>query len=191
MPPTPATLRASVLTLRVELLHIEPLIWRRLQVRGAMSLAGLHSTLQIAFGWTNSHLHSFRFAGAEYTNAREELDELKMLPVRGQTLASVLGATEQEFHYLYDWGDGWDHRVVIEHIGKPREGWSYPLCTGGAHACPPEDVGGTGGYEEFLEAIRHPRHEEHERYLIWAGGVFDPEGFDVNSVNRALWKLRR
>ncbi len=191
MPPSPASLSSALLTLRVELLNIKPAIWRRLQVRGSMSLASLHTTLQLAFGWTNSHLHSFRLRGNEYTNATEELDDLQMLPERGQTLARVLGADEREFHYLYDWGDGWDHHVVIETAGALREGWSYPLCIGGERACPPEDVGGAGGYEDFLEALRDPEHEEHENYLRWAGGVFDPEGFDVNATNRALEKLRR
>lgn len=145
MPRHPTPSRLALLTLRAELLHIEPLIWRRLYVRDAISLASLHSTLQIAFGWTDTHLHSFRLASGEYTNAREDLDEMRMQPERRETLAGALGDTEREFLYRYDWGDNWEHRVVVENIGKSREGWLYPLCTAGEQACPPEDVGGPPG----------------------------------------------
>jgi hypothetical protein len=109
-------LHAAMLMLRVELLRIEPPIWRRLQVCGATSLASLHVALQLAFGWTDSHPHSFRFQDAEYTNAREEREEIRTRPERGQTLAGALGGTEREFLYRYD-GDNWVHRIVVEDIG--------------------------------------------------------------------------
>ena len=115
MAPVPAPLRSAILTLRAELLRIEPLIWRRLQVCGATSLASLHSTLQLAFGWTDAHPHSFRFQDAEYTNA-ENVKEKSMRPERGQTLAGALGDTEREFLYRYG-GDNWEHRIVVEDIG--------------------------------------------------------------------------
>lgn len=184
----------DLLTLRVTIENIEPAIWRRVQVRAGTALADLHSVLQIAFGWTNSHLHSFEFQAGKYANADAaagELEDLNIGDEKGKKLVAVLSPGEFAFSYLYDWGDSWRHRIEIELIGRPRKGWRYPLCCGGERACPPEDVGGTTGYADFLAALRDPVDDDHISSLIWAGGVFDPEGFDVNAVNRDLAKLRR
>lgn len=179
----------TIYTLRIELQGIHPLIWRRLQVPTAIALPRLHDVLQVAMGWTDSHLHSFRIGELEYTNA-DELDELDMLDEKGRKLESLLGKAIREFGYLYDFGDSWDHRIVVESIAEPQPDWPYPLCMAGQRACPPEDVGSTGGYQDFLEAIANPDHEEHDSTLIWIGGAFDPEGFDINCVNRELRRRR-
>jgi hypothetical protein len=178
-----------IYTLRVELEGIEPLIWRRLQVPVAITLPRLHNVLQVVMGWTDSHLHSFRIADREYSNA-EDLDELDMLDVKGRKLDALLGDTIREFGYLYDFGDSWEHRIMVESIAAARLDWPYPLCVAGERATPPEDVGGVGGYQDFLAAIANPGHEGHESSLIWIGGAFDPGGFDLNSVNRELRRLR-
>jgi hypothetical protein len=180
---------ARIYDLRLELEGIAPLIWRRLHVAATISLPRLHNVLQVAMGWTDSHLHSFRIGDREYSNA-EELDELNMLDVKGRKLEALLGGTIREFDYQYDFGDSWQHRIVVESITTPKVDWPYPLCVAGARACPPEDVGGIGRYQNFLEAIANPDHEEHESMLAWVGGAFDPEGFDINSVNRELRRLR-
>jgi hypothetical protein len=178
-----------IYTLRIELEDIAPPIWRRLQVPIDITLPRLHNTLQVAMGWTDSHLHSFQIGDKEYSNS-DELDELKMLAEKGRKLDSLLGNELRDFGYLYDFGDSWQHRVVVESITAAQSNWSYPLCVGGARACPPDDVGATPGYQNFLDAISNPRHEEHEDYLVWIGGAFDPEGFDINSVNRELRRRR-
>ena len=180
---------SSICTLRIELQYIEPLIWRRLHVAANIALPRLHSVLQVAMGWTDSHLHSFHIGDRVYSNG-EDLEELNMLAEKGHALGSLLGETIREFGYEYDFGDGWEHRIVVESIGKPVPDWFYPLCVAGERACPPEDVGGIHGYQEFLEAIADPDHEEHDRMLVWVGGAFDPEGFDINCVNRELRRLR-
>jgi hypothetical protein len=179
----------SIYVLRIELEGIKPLIWRRLHVPAAITLPRLHRIVQVAMGWTDSHLHSFRIAGLEYSNA-DDLDELQMLDVKGRRLDTLLAGTVREFVYLYDFGDGWEHRVVVESLAEAREGWTYPLCVAGERACPPEDAGGPPGYQSFLEAIGDPGDEEHENMLVWVGGVFDPEGFDLNCVNRELRRMR-
>jgi hypothetical protein len=179
---------ARIYTLRIELEDIAPPIWRRLQVPTDITLIRLHDVLQVAMGWTNSHLHSFQIGDKEYSNS-DELDELSMLTEKGRKLDTLLGTEIGEFGYLYDFGDSWQHRIVVESIAAaPR--WDYPVCVAGARACPPEDVGSTHGYEEFRAAIADPRHDEHDNYLAWVGGAFDPEGFDINSVNRALRRRR-
>ena len=185
MPTSPPSRASAIYTLRVELCHIKPLIWRRLLVKGNTALASLHRAFQLTMGWTNSHLHSFTFGERRY-GIPDELEGPKMLDERGQTLVRVLGEAQREFAYVYDFGDHWEHRVVVESIDKARPEFQYPICVAGERAYPPEDVGGPPGYQEFLDAVRDSGHEQHKEYLRWIGGVFDPEGFDLNSVNRAL-----
>ena len=92
--------------------------------------------------------------------------------------------------YEYDFGDGWEHKVKVEKAVEADTRLSYPLCVGGARACPPEDVGGPWGYKDFLAALADEKHPDHSQMLEWCGGYFDPEGFDANAVNRALGRLR-
>lgn len=177
----------TIYELYVELEHIEPLIWRRLLVPGSITLPKLHDLLQLAMGWTNSHLHSFTFGKKTYGMADvDDFGELDMLDERKQSLDAVLAESARAFLYEYDFGDSWRCRIAAKPLARPNTDWQYPLCTGGARAAPPDDVGGPGGYEEFLAAIKDPKHEEHESMLTWIGGAFDPEGFDLNGINRML-----
>jgi len=101
-------------------------------------------------------------------------------------LNEVLLKEKDFIHYEYDFGDGWEHKVVLEKIIPSAPGLSAPSCIAGARACPPDDCGGVGGYQEFLEAIGDPFHPEHEAMLEWIGGEFDPEYFDPDEVNDEL-----
>lgn len=176
----------KIYDLRIELEDIEPLIWRRILVPGKITLPRLHDLLQLVMGWTNSHLHSFEIGERTFGMDGTDLEELNMLNEKKFTLDEVLGDSIREFTYDYDFGDSWRHHITVTPIAKPRTDWSYPLCVAGAGAAPPEDVGGVGGYEEFLSAIKDPKHEEHDRMLEWVGGAFDPAGFDLNEINRTL-----
>lgn len=179
-----------VYRLRVELLGIEPLIWRRLLVPAEIKLPKLHQCLQLAMGWTNSHLHQFKVGETTYGIPDPEWPDLRMLDERRCRLCDLMGEAQRELVYEYDFGDGWEHRVILEQVEPTNALMRYPLCTAGQRACPPEDVGGVPGYQNFLDAIRDPEHEEHAEYLLWAGGVFDPERFDLNTVNHALGRAR-
>ena len=171
----------------------EPKIWRQITVPGNMTLADLDRIIQAAMGWTNSHLHQFTIEGQVYGVLDDEwIDEMPSLPDNGFTLDAVLGTEVKSFSYEYDFGDGWQHQVEVQMVmvaDEKRNSW--PMCLAGANACPPEDVGGLGGYEEFLEAIGDPIHEEHDSMRRWCGGPFDLQGFDVNSANRDIrrWLL--
>jgi hypothetical protein len=103
-----------------------------------------------------------------------------------ETLGSALAEEDAPFIYEYDFGDSWRHLITIEQVLHPSEVESFPRCIDGARACPPEDVGGVWGYENFLEAIAGPAHEDHEQFLVWAGGSFDPERFSAERINRRL-----
>jgi len=171
----------------------EPKIWRQISVPGNMTLADLDRIIQAAMGWTNSHLHQFTIEGQVYGVLDDEwIDEMPSLPDNGFTLDAVLGTEVKSFSYEYDFGDGWQHQVEVQMVivaDEKRNSW--PMCLAGANACPPEDVGGLGGYEEFLEAIDDPIHEDYDSMRRWCGGPFDPQGFDVNSANRDIrrWLL--
>lgn len=109
-----------------------------------------------------------------------------MLDENGHALVDLLGESVKTFLYEYDFGDSWVHHVDVEAVTESNPDWQYPLCAAGARAAPPEDVGGVPGYQEFLAAIGDPNHEEHDSMLTWVGGAFDPEGFDLNAINRSL-----
>lgn len=172
--------------LHVELEGISPRIWRRILVPGSIKLPKLHDLLQLVMGWTDSHLHSFQFGKKVFTAAHADLDELDMLDEKRLTLEAALGDSPRTFIYEYDFGDSWRHHIKVKPLTEPFPDWFYPLCVAGERAAPPDDVGGVMGYAEFLSAIRDPKHEEHDAMLTWIGGAFDPEGFDLNAINRTL-----
>jgi hypothetical protein len=140
-------------------------------------------------GWTNSHLHQFVIAGKHY-GIPDIDDEYPVIDERHHTLSQIAPQEKCTFMYEYDFGDSWEHNVAVEKIIQPETDTSFALCLEGELACPPEDVGGIPGYEMFLQAIRDPDHEEHDSYLEWVGGEFDPEQFDLKKVNKRLMKVK-
>jgi hypothetical protein len=172
--------------LHVELEDIKPPIWRRILVPGSIKLPALHDLLQLVMGWSDSHLHSFEIGKKTFSPAHDEMEELNMSDEKKYTLESVLSESVRQFVYEYDFGDSWRHLIKVKPVPQPNTDWFYPLCIAGERAAPPDDVGGVMGYLEFLSAIQNPEHEEHDSMLTWIGGAFDPEGFDLNAINRAL-----
>jgi hypothetical protein len=190
----PATPRPKAIALRIELLDVAPLVWRRVLVSNQSMLASLHNYLQWVMGWMDTHAHEFQVGvgivapdwwihevglDSDTSNYRDERR------VSVATVAGELGIGG-EMEYRYDMGDGWRHRIVIE---SPPPHWSnidlpLPTCLAGENACPPDDVGGPPGYALFLEILGDREHEQHEDMIRWIGGVFDPKGFDLNRLNR-------
>ena len=181
--PTP-----NVFHLRIRLLEVEPEIWRSLVVPGTLRLDKVHLVFQAAMGWTDSHLHQFRMSNALYGMHVEEWEDDELDEVE-YTLAEVVREGGR-FIYDYDFGDSWEHEVIVEYTETIRPALKFAVCLEGARACPPEDCGGTTGYAELLEALRDPGHEEHESYRMWAGEDFDPFRFNVAKVNAALQRVR-
>lgn len=161
-------------------------IWRRVQVAGGIRLSDFHDAIQTAFGWTDSHLHEFCIGGRTY--GQPDDFDVDIENESAITLARAVG-TVRRFLYVYDFGDDWQHDVVVEKIVHGNSASERPLCLGGRRHRPPEDCGGPRGYKDFLAAIQDPAHEEHEAMLEWVGGSFDPEAFDIAGVNRALIAL--
>ena len=171
------------LRLRVTMREVAPRVERVIDVPAGITLDELHPVLQAAVGWTDSHLHQFRTDDTVYTMPMDGWDDDEVrVDERGVPLSKLPSALV----YAYDLGDGWEHDVrveAIEDLGTPARAI---VCVEGARACPPDDVGGPGGYEHFLAAIADPDHEEHDHLLEWCGGGFDPEAFSVRAVNARL-----
>ena len=178
-----------VFRLKVTLRGVRPPIWRRIETPADTPLFELHRTLQAAMGWTDSHLHQFFHRGAYYGAPDREFG-MPMVSERRTRLDQLLAVPKDRLVYEYDFGDGWEHEVVLEDVAEARPDVRYPRIIAGKRACPPEDVGGYGGYADFLEAIGDPAHEEHSGMLEWVGGAFDPEDFDVIAANDRLPKKR-
>jgi hypothetical protein len=137
----------KVFELDVRLREIEPPIWRTLEVPGPSSLEYVHFAIQVAMGWTNSHLHQFDIDDTHYgmVNVDEGAD---LEDERAYSLEDLV-QSGSSFVYEYDFGDGWEHdvRVVkVSTVTKPP----HARCVAGARACPPEDCGGPGGYANLL-----------------------------------------
>lgn len=196
----PTAPRPQPIALRIELLDVAPLVWRRVLVSNQWTLASLHGYLQWVMGWTDSHAHEFQIGTGVVapdwwirevdfdTEPRDYRDERR---VSVAAVVSELGAGE--FAYRYDMGDGWQHRLVIESLPRVAETQdvSLPVCLAGENACPPEDVGGPDGYALFLEILANLKHEQHRDMVRWIGGVFDPKGFDLNRLNRDFRARKR
>ena len=178
---------SSVSQLHVSLREVQPEVWRRVQVRSDLTLSNLHQVLQTVMGWSDSHLHQFRFGKAVY--GRPDPEFPACLDERKAFLADLLRAPGDRLDYEYDFGDGWRHDIVLEQVLEPASTVEYPLVTAGGRACPPEDCGGPPGYEHLLDVLARPRHTEHRDLLRWVGGSFDPEAFDAEGINRRLLRL--
>ncbi|MBL8891434.1 MAG: plasmid pRiA4b ORF-3 family protein [Planctomycetaceae bacterium] len=182
----------TVYQFKVTLFGVEPAVWRRIQI-WPCSLDKLHEYIQTAMGWTNSHLYRFEINGQHYGDPELLDDGFGDFDYGDSTktaLAKILPRTGEHFrfNYEYDFGDGWVHEVLFEGCPKFNPKAKYPLCLEGARACPPEDCGGIGGYEDFLEAIGNPKHGDHKRMRQWIGGRFDSAAFDAKKATRAMLK---
>jgi hypothetical protein len=184
-------LATPVYQLHIALRDLKPAIWRRMLVPGCITFEKLHRIIQIAMGWSNSHLHEFTVGNTHYGVPDKEFPD--MLPVVSEkrvTLTVGLTSSVKSFGYLYDFGDAWEHNLRIEKIINAYPALRHPVCLDGANACPPDDVGGPPGYANFVQAISDPAHPEHQETLEWCGGSFDPYAFDLESVNADLERLK-
>ncbi len=182
-----------ILALRISLVDTEPEIWRRILVPYDINLAQFHEVMQSAMDWENQHLFEFRLDKSRYGIPHADFQDTRnpMRPARSITLKDAISAAGKRFRYVYDMGDYWVHGIVLEEVLSNDRGEPVLQCVGGSGRCPPEDVGGTFGYEEFLQAIAHPSHEAHAHYIDWIGGEFDPNHFDLEEINRRLSGIKR
>jgi hypothetical protein len=183
---------SKIYQLKVTLRDSKPPIWRRLHVSADTSLEKLHIILQIAMGWTDSHLHQFIIDNEYYSQPEFDLGDFdhKVQNEKRVKLSQLGLEPKRKFFYEYDFGDGWEHEILLEKILEREEGVNYPRCVAGKRACPPEDCGGVWGYERLLEVISDPDDEEHESMIEWLSGSFDPEYFSVDEVTEELKAIK-
>lgn len=180
---------SSIYQLKITLWGSKPSIRRRIQVKSNITLEKLHEILQVVMGWNNYHLHQFIIDGIYYGTPESE-DDFEMKDERRVKLDSVVTRANDSFTYEYDFGDSWEHQIILEKILSPETDVHYPFCVKGVGSCPPEDCGGIWGYYDLLEAIQNPDHPDHEDMLEWVGEEFDPEAFDLEAINKELKLFR-
>ncbi len=180
----------SVHQLKVTLRGLRPPVWRRLQVLSSTTLGEFHHVIQVAMGWYGGHLHEFVIGGMRYGSDDGDgwdgppNDEWRARLARVAPLGT-------RFRYDYDFGDDWQHDIVVEKVLAAIPGATYPVAITGRRACPPEDCGGVWGYAELLEVLAAPDHEQHAEMLGWAGGAIDPDEFHLDEVNARFRAERR
>ena len=182
----------SVWALRISLMGGEPEIWRRFLVPCDITLMIFHEIIQTVMGWQDNHLFEFHLDHGRFGTRHPEFQDTRnpVSSARSAILRDVISTDIRQFQYVYDMGDYWVHEIVLEEVLSNDTGETFLQCVGGANQCPPEDIGGVGGYEEFLEAIANPSHEEYEYYIDVHGDEFDPGYFDINEVNKRLQKIK-
>lgn len=183
----------TIAQLKITLDWIEPIVMRRLEVPLDLRLDRLHQTLQAAMGWTDSHLWGFEAGGGSFGPPMPH-DGFGDSPINASkvTLQGVLEDTgTKTIHYTYDYGDNWEHVIEVEQIDEARADLLYPRLLAASGACPPEDVGGAPGYEEFLAALEDPSHERHAEFVEWHGETFDPNAVDIEAIDVELRHLAK
>lgn len=180
--------------LRVELLGIQPTIWRRIHLDGRTRLYALHHLLQAAMGWSDAHLHKFQIRDQHYGKPDPELADIgwALLDEKKYRLNQLL-VEGDTCDYLYDFGDSWLHRITVEAIKDvkptPSDG-GFAWLESGEGACPPEDAGGSCGYQDFLDQLEDdPYGDQTQAVREWAGLGFDPERFDPQAANAAISRM--
>jgi hypothetical protein len=185
--PTPKA--RQVLQLRINLEEVDPPIWRRLLVPSDIRLDRLHDVFQVVMGWTNSHLHAFTIGTKRYGMHVDDVLDTELDEKKFKADAAI--GKQRRFRYEYDFGDGWQHQVVVEDVTTTTPvGLTFAVCLDGERSCPPEDCGGAYGYEDLLRAISDPGHDEHDDFIEWVGEDFDPEEFSLVITNALLQQLR-
>ena len=163
-------------------MDIELKIWRRFLVNGSWTFDKLHEVIRIIMGWENYHLFEFKFGNIRITPSDEGFFEEDEIDPEKVKISDYVNKEKQKFDYVYDFGDSWEHKIIVEKIIEEEEFKKYPLYIDGERACPPEDCGGVGGYErlsEFFQTGKDP-WEEDEELKEWLGD-WKPEKFSRGS----------
>nr|WP_294514405.1 plasmid pRiA4b ORF-3 family protein [uncultured Rhodopila sp.] len=173
----------DVLCLKITLRHIKPPVWRRVLMPGRMTLSDLHLAIQAAMGWHDSHLHAFEINGEQYGDP-SMMDDVAS--ERRLTLNTLVRNGVTRFTYTYDFGDDWEHDILIEKAPPAHTAKAFPACIGGKRNCPPEDCGGPWGYAELLPILADTANPRHEEMQEWLGDAFDPEAFSLGDADAGL-----
>lgn len=179
---------AKVLQLKITLKGTKPSIWRRIQITDDSTFADLHRAIRDAMGWIGGHMHEFEFDWIDqtvYIGTPDKEADYDITPESKTLVRNWLGKQSQQCNYAYDFGDDWEHTVLLEKTlpaDDKAAGVKYPRCIAGKRACPPEDCGGIWGYADNLKILKDPKHEDYADTLEFMGEDFDPEAFSPETV---------
>jgi hypothetical protein len=183
---------APLYQLKITLKYSRPSIWRRIVVPASFKLDRLHQVIQEIMPWTNSHMHQFIVGRVYYGRPDPEFADMgsETLNEKRYTIADLAPGAKKKFIYEYDFGDGWEHEIVVEKVLPADAGFKHVTCLAGKNACPPDDCGGIPGYYNMLEIIANPKHPDHEHMKEWLGAEWDPARFDLDEANAALKRFK-
>lgn len=182
----------QIYQIQIVLKGFKPKIWRRIIVPSHVLLSDFHDIIQISMGWTDSHLHQFIKNRMNYTVRMKDddfWDDSYSVDYKKMKISDLLTKMKEKIIYEYDFGDSWEHELILEKILPFDEKTKYPVCIAGEMNCPPEDCGGVWGYTDMIEILKNPDHKEYESYKEWLGDEFDTEYFDIDSVNNILRRI--
>jgi Plasmid pRiA4b ORF-3-like protein len=179
----------EIATVRIELRHTDPLIWRQVEVPTSITLNVLHDIIQAVMGWFDYHLWEFTIGKQKYgLPMDEDWGNRQRFMARKVRLRDVLQLRKTVLDYTYDFGDQWEHRLTVADVRAGEPGVSYPRFIGGERNGPPEDCGGISGFYEWLEAIADPTHGGHAEAKEWAD-EYDPNTVDELPSKYALSRI--
>ncbi len=178
----------QIYQLKITLRGSKPPIWRRVLVAGDTRLNDVSEIILTAMGWLGCHLHMFTINGVEYGAKETEFGDVSDTESEDESLVMLADVAREKttFTYEYDFGDSWEHTVLVEKVLPREAGAAYPRCIKGKRACPPEDCGGIWGYAELLETLADPDSPEYEEMSEWVDDDFDPDLFDIEAINHRL-----
>ncbi len=181
----------DIIQLKITLQETNPPIWRRIQVPKSITFFDLNHIIQIAMGWTNSHIFEFVIHGYTIGWAGDEENENEQpIDANSVLLGLVLNQPNEKFVFTYDFGDWWEHSVEVEAL-LPKDEKTYPVCIDGELRCPPEDCGGIDGYYNILEIIKDKNHRDYDITKTWLGRGYNPAKFDIAKVNKEMPNFKK
>lgn len=179
----------DIIQLKISLDDSNPLIWRRVLVRKSYSFMRLHHIIQTIMGWDSYHLFEFQIDDEQIGGGDEEMGFYEGKNASRVKLSTYITRPKQRFSYIYDFGDWWEHTIIVEKFLPADKNTVVPVCIDGAMNAPPEDCGGIWGFYELLEILKDKNHPEHKEMSEWLGYDYDPEYFDINEINEMLREL--
>ena len=179
----------NIVQFKITLLGSRPLVWRQFQVTDDYRFDRFHQVIYMVMGWWNSHLHEFRIGDREIGMPDDDYKyEFPNLEDETQVFLHEMEFKKgDEFLYLYDFGDHWEHRLKVEKVTAGA--LSAPSCLSGKNACPLEDCGGISGYINMLKVLKKPTDPEYESWMEWLPKGFSPTRFDIDAVHTELGKF--
>ena len=177
-----------IVQIKIKLLGVsKPPVWRRLQLPADTRLDHLHDIIIAAFGWENYHMHVFTSGPEEFGEPNPELgfnDERRV------SLGQLIGGIGDRLRYTYDFGDNWEHEIVVEDLLDADPDTHYPALVATKGACPPEDCGGPWGYADLKAILADPSDEQHQEMLDWlgldSGSAFDPNAVTIDQIEEEV-----